>query len=102
MFALRLSPQVRQNLADMAKIYGSPTPSAFAREIITTMVSGDMEKVKAFNARLIAGVGEQLTLRLNATLDDAAAIASNAKKRPKKATKPPVKGKRRGNARKRA
>lgn len=102
MFALRLSPEVRKNLADMAKIYGSPTPSAFAREIIATMVSGEIEKVKAFNARLIAGVGEQLTLRLNATLDDAAATASKPKKRAKKAPKPPAKGKRRGNARKRA
>jgi hypothetical protein len=97
MFALRLPEKVQESLRDMAKVYGSPNASAFAREMLTAMTSGDIEQVKAFNARLIARAGEQLTLTLNAALD----AAPTSKKPAKKAKKPPGRGKGRGRAKKR-
>lgn len=68
-FTLRLPQKVQDDLAGMAKVYGSPNTRAFAREVLEVMCSADMERVKAFNARLIKGMGEQLTLKLNGALD---------------------------------
>lgn len=80
MFALRLSEKTQGELAAMAKVYGAPTSSAFAREILEVVVSGDIERVKAFNARLIAKVGEQLQMKFSAALDEAAGAGKPAKK----------------------
>lgn len=71
--------KVQDDLLEMGKVYGSPNGRAFAREVLEVMTSGDMERVKAFNARLIAKAGEQLTLKLNATLDGAAEAQKRAK-----------------------
>jgi hypothetical protein len=68
-FALRLSLKTQQELAELAKVYGAPNPRALAREILEVIVSGDIERIKAFNARLITRMGEQLVLRLNAAVD---------------------------------
>jgi len=68
-YGLRLPKQVQDDLQTFGKIYGAPNGRAFAREVLEVMTSGDMERVKAFNARLIRGVGEQLTLKLNAAVD---------------------------------
>lgn len=78
-FAMRLSAKTQQDLAEMAKIYGSPNTRAFAREILEVMTSGDLERVKLFNGKLIKGMGEQLTLKLNAALDVATAAEKPAK-----------------------
>lgn len=68
-FALRLSLKTQADLAALSKVYGSPNPRAFAREILEAVTSGDMERIKAFNQRLITRMGEQLVLRLNAVVD---------------------------------
>lgn len=68
-YGLRLPKQVQDDLHTFGKIYGAPNGRAFAREVLEVMTSGDMERVKAFNARLIRGVGEQMTLKLNAAVD---------------------------------
>jgi len=81
-FTLRLSAETQKSLADMAKVYGAPNTRAFAAEVLAVMSSGDIERVKAFNGRLIARAGEQLTLKLNAAMD--AAVAEKPKKRPVK------------------
>lgn len=83
MFNVRLSPKVQTDLREMSKVFGSPTPSSFAREILETVCSGDLEKVKAFTARLIAKQGEQLTLKLNAVID--AATGQKPAQKPRKA-----------------
>lgn len=93
-FNFRLPAADKAALLEMAKIYGSPSPGAFCAEMIGAMCSGDMDRVKAFNGRLIAKAGEQLTLKLNAALD-----ASEA---PQKLKKPAKKGKTTSNGRKRA
>lgn len=69
LFTMRLPQADQDALLQMSKIYGAPNMRAFAREMISVMCSADVARVKAFNARLIAGVGEQLTIDLNATLD---------------------------------
>ena len=68
-FTLRLASKTKADLVEMAKLYGSPNGSAFAREMIEVMVSGDIERVKQFNGRLIAKAGEQMTLKMNAAMD---------------------------------
>jgi len=81
-FTLRLPLVAQNNLREMAKVYGAPNTRAFAAEVLAVMSSGDLEQVKAFNGRLIARAGEQLTLKLNAAMD--AAVADKPQKRPVK------------------
>jgi len=49
------------------------------------MTSQDTERIKAFNGRLIRGMGEQLTLTLNASLDTLSAPEKPAKQARKRA-----------------
>jgi len=70
-FTFRLPVDQAAALREMAKIYGAPSPSAFLRDMVGSSCSGDSEKIKAFNARLFKGMGEQLTLKLNASIDEA-------------------------------
>lgn len=83
-FTIRLAPKTQEDLASMSKVYGSPNPRAFAREVLEVMCSGDLARVKDFNARLIRGVGEQLTLKLNAAADTIAATSRKPVQKPKK------------------
>ena len=71
LFSFRLPVEQAAALREMSKLYGSPSPSAFLRDMVGSSCSGDSEKIKAFNARLIKGIGEQLTLKLNASIDEA-------------------------------
>ena len=68
-FALRLPQKTQDDIAALSKVYGAPNARAFAREILEVITSGDMERIKAFNQRLITRMGEQLVLRLNAVVD---------------------------------
>lgn len=77
--------KVQEDIADLARIYGAPNGRAFAREILEVITSGDIDRIKAFNARLIQGMGEQLTLKLNASLD-AATGAEKPAQEPRKST----------------
>lgn len=79
-YALRLPTKTQQDIAELGKIYGSPNGRAFAREMLETMTSGDMARIKAFNARLITKCGEQLSLQLNAAVDAAAEAQKPARK----------------------
>lgn len=72
MFTVRLAKETQADLAQLARVYGAPTSSAFAREVLEVVVSGDFEKIKAFNARLLTRMGEQLHLQLAEVFDDAA------------------------------
>lgn len=94
LFTIRLAADVQAALRDMAKVYGSPNASVFAREMLTAMTSGDVEQVKLFNQRLIARAGEQLVLTLNAALDE----RPTAKKPAKAARSRPKRGRRRPRA----
>jgi hypothetical protein len=69
-FTFRLPVEQAAALREMSKIYGAPTPSAFLREMVGASCSGDGEKIKAFNSKLIKGMGEQLTLKLNSLVDE--------------------------------
>jgi hypothetical protein len=99
LYALRLPQQTQDAIVELAKIYGAPTGRAFAREILEVITSGDMERIKSFNGRLIQGMGEQLTLKLNASLD-ALDTGKDAGKPAKKARKPARRGKPRPKAKK--
>lgn len=81
-FSFRLPEKDKASLLEMSKVYGAASPGAFCAEMVGVMCSGDMERVKAFNARLIKGMGEQLTLKLNAALDGAT-DAEKPRKTPK-------------------
>ena len=88
-YALRLPQKTQEDIAELARIYGAANARAFAREILEVITSGDIERIKAFNARLIKGMGEQLTLKLNSALDG----PKEAEKPAKKPRKPAKKGK---------
>lgn len=79
-FSFRLPVDQADSLRDMAKLYGAKDTSSFLREMVGAMCSNDMEKVKAFNGRLATKMGEQLTLKLNAVLDEATGAGKKAKK----------------------
>lgn len=93
-FTFRLPQKDKEALTEMAAIYGAPSPGAFCAAMVGALCSGDLERIKAFNARLVKGMGEQLTLKLNASMD---AIAA-AEKPAKQATKRTAKGKGRSRA----
>ena len=63
-FGVRLSQKTKDDLSELAKVYGAPTASAFAREVLEVITSGDMSRIQAFNRRLLMGMGEQLALKL--------------------------------------
>lgn len=87
-FAFRLPAEKAAALREMAKLYGAASTSEFLREMVGAMCSGDVEQVKVFNGRLFQRIGEQLTLKLNATLDTVAPAPVVAlKKRPVKRRK---------------
>ena len=83
-FTFRLPRADQEALAEMAKLYGSKNSSEFARELVGVMCSGDMERIKTFNGRLIARMGEQLTLKFNAAVDSANAVNAKAKAKAKR------------------
>ena len=93
MFTVRLSQKTQADLREFAKVYGSPNASAFAREVLEVMCSGDLSRVKDFNARLIARAGEQMTLNINGAIEASVGEAEKvAKKALKHARKPAKKG----------
>lgn len=79
LYTLRLPKEAQDNINRLAKIYGAPNGRAFAREILETFTGGDVERLKEFNAQMIRGMGEQLTLELNASLDALKASEKPAK-----------------------
>lgn len=70
-FTFRLPVEQAAALREMTKIYGAPNASVFLRDMVGSSCSGDSEKIKAFNARLFKAGGEQLILKLNASIDEA-------------------------------
>ena len=63
-YALRLSKETQEKIAALAKVYGSPSARAFAREILDVVTSGDMLKLQAFNERLMTRMVGQTFLPL--------------------------------------
>lgn len=89
-FTLRLPQKTKDELAQLAKVYGAPNTRAFAREILEVIVSGDLERIKAFNARLVMRMGEQLTLQWSAAaIAQAGKRAQEPRKRPRRVKEPP-------------
>ena len=84
-YSLRIPQKTQDEIAELARIYGAPNGRAFAREILEVITSGDLEKIKAFNGRLIKGMGEQLTLKLNSALDGPTEAKKPAQKPRKRA-----------------
>jgi len=67
-FTFRLPDSERASLVEMSKVFGSPNPRAFLREMLGAMCSGDPRRVEDFNRKLIHAAGEQLVLKLHAPL----------------------------------
>lgn len=83
-------------MLEVSKLFGAVSPGAFCAEMIGAICSGDLERIKAFNARLVRGMGEQLTLKLNTAMDAAFEPhkpAPAARKPAKKGRKPSKTGK---------
>lgn len=88
-FTFRLPAKDKASMLEVSKLFGAVSPGAFCAEMIGAVCSGDMERIKAFNAKLIRGMGEQLTLKLNSAMD----VAFEAEKPAKKGRKPSKTGK---------
>lgn len=71
----------------MAKVYGSPTPSAFLREMVGAMVSGQESRVLAFNARLFERMTGQMALSLQAETQRKAELLTPRKTLTKRKTR---------------
>lgn len=80
LYCLRLPQKVQDDILTLSRMYGLPNGRAFAREILETITSGDMERIQAFNRRLMMGLGEQLALKLNEPLR---ALSEQQERKPK-------------------
>lgn len=76
--SLRLNPQTRKTVEQLARIYGSPNRASFLREMITVFCSGDGERIHAFNTRLFTRVGQKAQMQLNLAEERRAKRASSA------------------------
>jgi hypothetical protein len=83
-FGVRLPVKDRETLELVARVYGAKNASEFAREVLSVMCSGDVERIRNFNRRLIMAGGEQLILKLNAPLDAAPPVPQVVIKRRRK------------------
>ena len=63
-FSFRLKQELQDQIKEMGKAYGSPSPREFLRELIETVLSGDPVRVGAFNQRLIERATGQLQLKM--------------------------------------
>jgi predicted DNA-binding protein len=63
-FSFRLKQELQDQIKEISKAYGSPNPRAFVRELIETVLSGDIGRANAFNIRLIERATGQLQLRM--------------------------------------
>ena len=80
-FTFRLAPEKAAALRQMAKVFESPTPSEFLREMVGAMCSNDRYQVTMFIEKLMTKIAGQLTLELTAPLKILEA-PQPAKKRP--------------------
>ena len=76
----RLPSSERVQLEEMAKLYGSPSVSAFLREMVGSMCSGDEHRANAFNARLIERATGQMALALQVEVKRRVSSAKKALK----------------------
>jgi hypothetical protein len=84
-FTFRLPVKDKEALFQLAALYGS-SPGGFVAEMVGVICSGDFERIKAFNARLIANAGEQMTLKLNSAFDASVASKKPAQESVKRST----------------
>lgn len=68
-FAFRLAKPDRERVEEMARLYGSPNASVFAREMVTAICSGDQARVYAFQLRLSEKLTGQLQLEFQQKRD---------------------------------
>lgn len=94
-FVFRLPTPEREALIEMSKLYGAESPSAFLRDMIGAMCSGDLARVKEFNGRLVRAAGEQLILTLNAAVDSEPSKAEIRPSVPKRVPRRGARAKRR-------
>jgi len=87
LFNFRLPEEEANTLREVAKLYGSPSASAFVREMVTTMCSGEPDQAKAFIGRLISRMGEQLSLSLQTPVPPRK--GPKKRKRPRRGSSPP-------------
>lgn len=60
MFNFRLPKADADALRMVAKVYGAPNPSAFLREMVGAVISGEPKKTGDFLSKLMVKMGEQL------------------------------------------
>lgn len=61
-FAFRLPAVKAEKVRELAKIYGSPNPSAFCRDLVDVISSGDADRLVHFHRTLQKRLNEQLVL----------------------------------------
>ena len=74
----RLPFAERAQLDSMAKLYGSPSVSAFLREMVGAMCSGDESRASAFNVRLMERATGQMALALQVEAHRKASVESKS------------------------
>jgi hypothetical protein len=65
-YTLRLSTELKKKVAEIGKAYGAPNTSAFIRELLQAVCSGDVEQAAAFQRRLSEKLTGQLFMDFNA------------------------------------
>lgn len=73
----------------MAKCYGVATPSAFAREVLEVITSGDFDRIAQFQARLFKGLNQQMLLELQEAIPPARKPAQKRRKQAKRGKEAP-------------
>ena len=61
-YRFRLALEDQEKLLEMAKMFGSPNTSAFLREMVGAMCSGEQKRVMDFVQRFMAAVDRQVQM----------------------------------------
>lgn len=64
LFPFRLKKETQHRVREVAKIYGSPNPSAFLREMIDSLLGGNQRKTMFFLQELGSKLSDQMSLEL--------------------------------------
>ena len=69
-YTIRLQPQLKLKVDEISIIYGAVSTSAFVRDLLAAVCSGDLETATAFQTRLADKMSGQLQLEIQAKMTE--------------------------------
>lgn len=69
-YTIRLNPELKRKVEEISIIYGAESTSAFVRDLLAAVCSGDVSVAMAFHARLEEKMSGQTQLEMKAKIDE--------------------------------